>query len=197
MLELGVIDRSSSPYASPIVLVRKPDGTNRFCIDYRRINNITVFDPEPIPNADHLMARLGKGKFFSKIDLFKGYWQIPIAKVDQHKTAFVTAVGLYHFKVLPFGMVNAPAVFSRMMRKLLNGLDNVINYIDDILIFSETWEEHVRLLEEVLLRLQRAGLTARPSKCFIAFEFLGHVVGRGQLKPRPGKVEQIVNAARR
>ena len=199
MLKLGVIEHSNSAYASPIVLVRKPDGTNRFCIDYRKLNTITVFDPEPIPNAEDLMARLGKGKIFSKLDLSKGYWQVPIAEADREKTAFVTSEGLYQFKVLPFGMINAPALFSRMMRKLLDGLDQVINYIDDILIFTETWEEHLRVLQEVLRRILQAGLTARPSKCFVAFEtleFLGHVVGKGQLKPRPGKIEQIMNATR-
>ncbi|XP_022095014.1 uncharacterized protein LOC110981615 [Acanthaster planci] len=199
MVSLGVIERSESSYASPIVLVRKPDGTNRFCIDFRKLNAVTVFDPEPIPNAESLMAQLGQGRYFSKLDLSKGYWQIPIADEDKQKTAFVTAEGLYHFKVLPFGMVNAPAVFSRMMRKLLSGLDHVINYIDDILIFTETWEEHTERLREVLQRVRRAGLTARPSKCFVAFEsleFLGHVVGRGTVKPRPEKIQQIINAVR-
>ncbi|XP_038050657.1 uncharacterized protein LOC119723850 isoform X2 [Patiria miniata] len=199
MLKLGVIEHSESPYASPIVLVRKPDGSNRFCIDYRKINNITVFDPEPIPNADDLMARLGTGKFFSKLDLSKGYWQVPIADEDKKKTAFVTAEGLYQFRVLPFGMVNAPALFSRMMRKLLQGQEHVINYIDDVLIYTDTWVRHLQVLKEVLQRLQTAGLTARPSKCYIgckSLEFLGHIVGNGVLRPRPGKVEQIVHAAR-
>ncbi|XP_038062382.1 uncharacterized protein LOC119732846 [Patiria miniata] len=137
MMRLGVIKSSTSPYAAPIVLVHKKDGSNRFCIDFRKLNKVTVFDPEPIPNTDDLMAKLGQGKYFSKIDLSKGYWQIPIAQQDKEKTAFVTSDGLYQFSVLPFGMINAPAAFSRMMRKLLSGLHNVINYIDDILIFSD------------------------------------------------------------
>ena len=165
--------------------------------DYRRINNITVFDPEPIPNADDLMARLSKGKLFSKLDLSKGYWLIPIAEEDREKTAFVTAQGLYQFRVLPFGLVNAPALFSRMTRKLLRGQDNVINYINDILINTDTWVEHLQVLKEVLQRLQEAGFTARPLKCYVgctSLEFLGHVVGDGALKPRPGKVKQIVRS---
>ena len=189
MLQLGVIESSESAYASPIVLVKKPDGSNRFCVDYRRLNVITIFDPEPIPNTDDLMARLGKAKFFSKLDLAKGYWQIPIAETDKPKTAFVTSEGLFQFKVLPF----------RMMCKLLKNMSNVVNYIDDILIFTETWEVHLQVLAEVFRRLDDAGLTARPSKCFVGFpslEFLGHMVGKGELKPDPGKVQKILRAER-
>ena len=125
MLKLGVIERLESKYASPIVLVRKKDGSNRFCVDFRKLNRVTVFDPEPIPIADNLMAQVAKAKFFTKMDLTKGYWQIPIAHSDRDKTAFITSEGLYHFTVLPFGMVNAPATFTRMMRKLLDNQPNV------------------------------------------------------------------------
>ncbi|XP_071486350.1 uncharacterized protein [Diadema antillarum] len=197
MLKMGVIEKSVSEYASPIVLVRKKDGTNRFCVDYRKINAITVFDPEPIPNADDLLSSLSKGRYFSKFDLSKGYWQIPMREQDKGKTAFVTDDGLYQFTVLPFGMVNAPAIFSRLMRTVLEGLTNVVNYIDDILVYSETWEEHFHALESVMQRLAEAGLTAKPSKCHVGFrslDFLGHVVGDGILKPHPDKVSQILNA---
>ncbi|XP_072166477.1 uncharacterized protein [Diadema setosum] len=197
MLNMGVIEKSRSKYASPIVLVKRKDGSNRFCVDYRKLNAITVFDPEPIPIADTLLAKLSRGKYFSKFDLSKGYWQIPMAESDKEKTAFVTAEGLFHFTVLPFGMVNAPATFSRLMREVLFGLDNVVNYIDDILVFSETWEEHLDSLQAVLSRLADAGLTAKPSKCHVGFktlDFLGHVVGGGTLKPHPEKVEQILQA---
>ena len=135
---MNIIEKSESPYASPIVLVKKPDGTVRFCVDFRKLNRVTVFDPEPIPNPDELMTKLSRAKYFSKVDLSKGYWQIPVLESDRPKTAFITSHGLYQFKVLPFGMVNAPAIFSRMMRKLLDGLGNVINYIDDILVYSKT-----------------------------------------------------------
>ena len=198
LLRMGVIEESSSAYASPVVLVRKKDGTNRFCIDFRKLNAITVLDSEPIPNMDDIMSNLSKAKFLSKIDLSKGYYQIPIAKADREKTAFATPDGLFQFKVLPFGMVNAPAVFSRMMRRLLYGLDNVVNYIDDILIFSDSWESHIDSLKKVLLRLRDRGLTARPSKCeigFMSLEFLGHVVGEGTMKPVPGKVDKILKTS--
>jgi len=113
MLKLGIILKSVSPYASPIVIVKKQDGTNLFCIDYRKLNKITVFDPEPIPNIEDIMSKVGKAKYFTKLDLTKGYWQIPLAEHDKCKSAFITAEGLYEFNVLPFGMVNAPAVFTR------------------------------------------------------------------------------------
>ena len=199
MLNLGVIEKSESPYASPVVIVKKPDGSNRFCVDYRKLNKITVFDPEPIPNIEDIMSKVGKGKFFSKLDLTKGYWQIPISGKDKVKTAFTTAEGLYQFKVLPFGMVNAPAVFTRMMRRLLEGQTNVVHYIDDVLIFTETWSEHVKVLRQVLGRLLDAGLTAKPSKCKIGYEsvdFLGHTVGKGLIKPQSEKVQRILSAKR-
>ena len=200
MLRMGVIEQSESAYASPIVMVRKSDGKMRFCIDYRKLNAITIFDPEPIPNIEDLLVQISSGKYFTKLDLAKGYWQIPVAVKDRDKTAFVTTEGgLFQFTVLPFGMVNAPAAFSRMMRKLLDGLDHVVNYIDDILIFTNTFEEHIELVDKVLCRLRAAGLTARPSKCYIAYqslEFLGHIMSKGLIKPVPGKVDAILSAPR-
>ncbi|PIK58475.1 hypothetical protein BSL78_04608 [Apostichopus japonicus] len=121
MLRMGVIEPSTSKYASPIVMVRKKDNSNRFCVDYRKLNSVTLVDPEPIPNIEDLMSRISAGRYFSKLDLTKGYWQIPVTECDKDKTAFVTTEGLYQFTVLPFGMVNAPAAFTRMMRRLLNG----------------------------------------------------------------------------
>ena len=199
MLKLGVIEVSESKYASPIVLVRKRDGTNRFCVDFRKLNKVTVFDPEPIPNADNLMAQVANAKFFSKLDLTKAYWQIPIVQSDKEKTAFVTLEGLYHFNVLPFGMVNAPATFTRMMRKLLKGQSHVVNFIDDILIYTDTWIEHLQILREVLGRLRNSNLTAKPSKCMIGFDsldFLGHIVGNGKIRPQPDKVDKILHATK-
>ena len=129
MLELGIIRPSTSPYASPIVIVKKKDGTNRICVDYRKLNNVTVSDPEPMQTADDLFQKLERSKFLSKIDLSKGYWQIPVAKDDVHKTAFVTPDGRYEFLRMPFGMKNSGATLVRGMRKILSGLDNVESYI--------------------------------------------------------------------
>ncbi|XP_071510123.1 uncharacterized protein [Diadema antillarum] len=199
MLSLGVIERSNSPTASPIVLVKKPDGSNRFCVDFRRLNKVTKFDSEPIPDQEELFTRLASDKFFTKIDLSKGYWQVPMSEKSKELTAFITPDGLYHFKVMPFGLVNAPATFSRLMRTLLSGLKGVVNYIDDILVHSDTWEQHLDTLGLLFQRLRDANLTARPSKCSVGHsqvEFLGHVVGLGQVSPRPGKVESIMKVSR-
>ncbi|XP_041482248.1 uncharacterized protein LOC121429309 [Lytechinus variegatus] len=199
MLRMGVIEKSTSPYASPVVIVKKKDGKNRFCVDYRKINAKTVIDNEPIPNIDQLIADIGDAKYFTKIDLSKGYWQIPVVEEDRGKTAFVTPDGQYEFLVLPFGMVNAPAVFTRMMRKVLDELPHVLHYIDDILIYSSSWEEHLEDVRRVLSRLRESHLTARPSKCHAAcssVEFLGHIVGQGEVKPTPEKIKQVLSSSR-
>ena len=199
MLKIGVIERSLSKYASPIVLVRKKDGSNRFCVDFRKLNRVTIFDPEPMPNIESLMGQVGDAKFFTKLDLTMGYWQIPISDHDKDKTAFITPQGLFQFTVLPFGMINAPATFTRMMRKLLEGQSNVVSFIDDVLIFTYSFDEHLRVIGEVLERLRTAKLTAKPSKCKIAYstlEFLGHVIGNGKLLPQPEKIVKILNASR-
>ena len=149
MLNLGVITPSKSPYASPVVLVNKPDGSNRFCIDYRKLNEITIFDAEPVPNVESIFAKIGRAKYFTKIDMTKGYWQIAVHPNDREKTAFICEEGLFEFIRMPFGLVNAGATFSRLMRKILGNLDNVINYIDDILIFTESGEKHLETAKGV------------------------------------------------
>ncbi|KAL8585025.1 hypothetical protein ACOMHN_043661 [Nucella lapillus] len=201
MLELGVIEPSRSPYSAPVVIVRKKSGEHRFCVDYRRLNNVTKVDAEVIPNVEDLFAQIStpKSKYFTRIDLSKGYWQIALSEDSKEATAFSTPTGLFQWRVLPFGMVNAPAVFTRMMRKLLKGLKGVENFMDDILIASETWEEHMSQLAEVLLRLRRANLTARPTKCQIGYpdlEFLGFVVGENTKQPEKSKIERMLSSAR-
>jgi hypothetical protein len=196
MLSLGIIERCESPYAHPIVMVRKKDGSNRFCIDFRKLNKITVFDPEPMPNPDQLFSKLSSSKYFSKIDLTKGYWQIPLSEQSKQFTAFLTQDSQYRFNYMPFGLVTAPAVFTRLMRKLLSGHSNVMNYIDDILIYTDNWAEHVKTLKNVLTILQMNNLAAKPSKCFIGYrsiEFLGHEVGEGKLKTNPSLLQKIHN----
>ena len=118
MLSLGIIRQSNSPFASPIV--KKKDKSNRICVDYRKLNKLTVADPEPMTTAEHLLLRLGKSKYYSKIDLSKGYWQIPVAEENIKKTAFVTPDGTYHFLRMPFGMKNSGATIVRDMRKILS-----------------------------------------------------------------------------
>ena len=199
MLELGVIEPSTSPYASPVVLVKKPDGSNRFCCDYRKLNLVTIPDAEPIPDQDEIFAKLSKDNYFSKLDLTKGYWQVPLTERAKPLTAFVTPNGLYQFTTMPFGLINAPASFSRLMRTLLRGMDCVHNFIDDILVHTTSWEKHLEVLRELFKRLRRANLKAKPTKCLFgmeSLEFLGHQLGKGLIQPRLKKVEAIQQAAR-
>ena len=130
MLEMGVVRPSTSPYTSPIVMVKKKDSSNRVCVDFQKLNKIIEVDPEPMTTAEDL----------SKIDLTKGYWQIPVAPEDMHKTAFVTPDGQYEFTGMPFGMVNSGATLVRGLRKILEGMSRVGSYIDDIVIYSNSWE---------------------------------------------------------
>ena len=199
MLEMGIVEPSSSPYLSPVVLVKKSDQTVRFCIDFRNLNKITVYDAEPIPNPEEIFSKLATSNYFTKIDLSKGYWQIRLTEDSKEKTAFSTPYGLFQFRKLPFGLVTAPANFSRMMRLLLKGLKDIDNFIDDILEHTETWDDHIRMLRVLLQRLRDCCLTARPSKCEIGFssiEFLGHCVGNGKLMMSEEKVKAIVEAPR-
>ena len=194
MLKMGIIIPIDSPYASPVVNVKKSDGSNRFCIDYRKLNRITQFDAEPVGNPDEIFARLSKGRFFSKVDLSKGYWQIPVKRSSQPATAFITSEGLYAFQFMPFGLVNSGATFCRMMRTILRGIDNVENFVDDILEYTESWDAHIVTLRELLMKLRESGLTAKPSKCALGYfqlPFLGHTVGNGMLSPDPSKIQSI------
>ena len=156
MLSMGVIRESTSAYASPVVIVRKTDGTNRICIDYRKLNKVTVFDPEPMVTADDVFHDLSGDQYFTKVDLSKGYWQVPVAVEDIHKTAFVTPDGSYEFLKMPFGMMNSAATLVRGIRKMLHGMNCVVSYIDDILVHSKTWSEHVSTLRELFERLEAA-----------------------------------------
>ena len=165
MLDLDVIEPCDGPFASPIVLIRKKDGSVRFCVDMRQLNQRTVFDAEPMPNIEQIFAQLSGCRYFSKLDLSKGYWQVPLAESAKELTGFVTSNGNFRFKVMPFGLVNAPATFCRLMRKVLKNVSNADSFVDDILIYTETWEDHLAVLRKVLKRLRDANLTARPTKC--------------------------------
>ena len=192
----GIIEKSTSPYSSPIVLVKKKDGSTRFCIDYRKLNAITITDAEPIPNQEDLFIQLGQAKYFSKIDLVKGYWQLPVEINSRKYTAFQTDLGLYQFKYMPFGLCNAPATFARGMRRVLGDQKNVVSFFDDICVFGRSITEHNHTLDQVLNRLKTAGLTARPTKMEIGFseiEFLGHIVGGGTQRPNASITSKILN----
>ncbi|XP_041439585.1 uncharacterized protein LOC121400486 [Xenopus laevis] len=195
MLALGIITPSHSPWASPVVLVPKKDGSTRFCVDYRRLNDVTTTDAYPMPRVDELLDRLVNAKYLTTLDLSRGYWQIPLAPSAQEKSAFITPFGLFQFTVMPFGMKNAPATFQRLVNRLLDGMQDFAQaYLDDIAVFSQTWEEHMQHLQRVLTQIQNAGLTLKAEKCHLAMaevQYLGHRVGSGQLRPDPAKVEAI------
>ncbi|XP_039350382.1 uncharacterized protein LOC120374581 [Mauremys reevesii] len=168
MLDLGVIEPSQSEWRSPVVLVPKPDGSQRFCIDFRRVNAISKFDAYPMPRIDELLARLGEARYITTLDLSKGYWQIPLEPASREKTAFATPTGLYQFTRMPFGLHGAPATFQRLMDRLLQPhQDYVAAYLDDVVIYSPRWENHLERVAAVLRSLRKAGLTANPKKCRI------------------------------
>ncbi len=200
MLKLGVIEPSRSLWASPIVMVPKPDGTLRFCNDFRRLNQVSKFDGYPMPRVDELLDRLGRARFISTLDLTKGYWQVPLTDEAKPKTAFSTPSGHWQYRVLPFGLHGAPATFQRLMDVLLRPHQGyAAAYIDDVVIHSETWEDHLERLRRVLLELRRAGLTANPKKCHLALpeaKYLGFQVGRGLVRPQEKKVAAILSAPR-
>ena len=198
MLESGVIEPSTAAYASPIVVVKKSDGTNRICIDFRKLNKITIFDPEPMPQMRDIFAELSGSQYFSKFDFCKGYWQVPMRDEDKDLTTFVTHRGLFRFRVMPFGLVNAPATFSRIMRKLLDGLNDLHNYLDDVLGHTVTWSDHVKALYEFLLKVRAANLALKPSKCFVGYTdlvFLGHKVGLEGVSPTDDLTSKIKQAS--
>eukprot|EP00253_Pinus_taeda_P034532 PITA_34532 len=197
-LEKGFIRPSTSPCGSPIVLVRKKDGSWRMCIDYRALNKITIKNHYPLPRIDDLLYQLKEVVYFSKLDLHSGYHQVRIAEQDAWKIAFKTKQGLYEWLVMPFGLTSAPATFMTIMNDVLRPVldDFVIVYLDDILIFRKTWEEHLKHVKQKLYVLKREKLYVKLSKCEFgktSLNYLGHIVGGGELKIDPSKVVFIVN----
>ena len=196
LLDNNLAVPSCSPWASPCLLVPKEDGQLRLCTDYRRLNNVTQPDAYPLPCIDDLIDTVGESKYISKIDLNKGFYQIPLTENAQTISAFITPFGLYEYKVMPFGMRNSPATFQRTMNFLLQDLDNVQVYLDDIIIYSETWYDHVHRLSAVLQRLQDSHLTIKLAKttfCSALVTYLGHEVGRGHIRPKSANVDAILS----
>ena len=195
MLKHGVIERSNSPWASPMVLVKKKDGSLRVCVDFRRLNGVTRQDAYPMPRIDELIDRLGRAKVITTLDLSKGYWQVPVAAEDRAKTAFSSPYGLFQFTVMPFGLQGAPATFQRMMDELLRGTEGYsAAYLDDIVIYSDNWKDHMKHLKEVFRRLRKAALTVKLDKCQFGMDqciYLGHMVGNGTVRPENSKLEAL------
>ena len=196
MQEQGIVQPSSSTWASPVVLVPKKDGSSRFCVDYRRLNNITKKDVYPLPRIDDILDTLGQAKYFTTLDLVSGYWQVELEPNSRAKTAFTTHCGLYEFNRMPFGLCNAPATFQRLMQVVLAGLewDCCFVYIDDILVASKSFEEHLHHLQLVFDRLRKADLSLKPTKCLFLCEempYLGYVISKHGIRPDPSKTDKV------
>ena len=200
MLEMGVIQPSKSEWASPVLMIPKKDGTPRFCVDFRQMNALSKFDAYPMARVDDIIDKFGRACFISTLDLTRGYWQVPLDTSSQKKAAFTTPFGLYEFLVMPFGLHGAPATFQRMMDIILRGTEEfAAALLDDVIIFSETWEEHIKHLDQIFSILKEAGLTAKPRKCNFGMcevNYLGHTVGGGVVRPEPEKIKAITTFPR-
>ena len=196
MLTGGQIEASDSPWSSQVVLVTKKDGGTRFCVDYRQLNYATIKDAYPLPRIDDTLDMLAGKQWFSTLDLASGYWQVSLSHAARAKTAFATHSGLFQFRVMPFGLCNAPATFERLMDRVLQGLrwNRCLVYLDDIISFGGTFSAALSNLTLIFERLRSYGLQLKSSKCHLfraSVPFLGHIVGRRGLECDPKKIEDV------
>jgi hypothetical protein len=196
LLDHDLIEPAASPWASNVVLVTKRDGSARMCVDYRSVNFLTKFDAYPLPHLDTCLNAMKQASWFSTLDLRAGYHNIPIKEEHRDKTTFITRKGSWRYKVLPFGLSTAPGTFQRLMDMVLSGLtyEMCMVYLDDVIVFSETFEDHIDRLEQVFTRLKEAGLKLKPSKCHLfkrSVEFLGHIISGKGIQTATDKVEAV------
>ena len=197
MMKLDEMEPRTSEWASTVVLVPKPDGSTRFCIDYRQLNDRTVRDTYPLPRMDDCLDSLGDTKFFSTLDCNAGYWQIPVAKEDKHLTSFTPHVGTYRCTRLPIGLCNAPATFQRAIDLNLAGVKwkYVLVYLEDIIVYSADAESHPSHLEKVFTWLGESGVTLKAKKCHLfsnEVEYLGHVIRPGRISVNEKNLKDIM-----
>jgi transposase InsO family protein len=198
LLERGQIEESTSPWSSPVVLVKKKDKTMRFCIDYRRLNAITMKDAFPLPRIDEIFDQLADAMYYTKFDFKSGYFQVPLSKEDRPKTAFSTRDNHYQFTVLPQGITNGPATFQRVINSILGPTRwrYALAYIDDVIIYSKTFNEHLSHLNDICRILKDARFRLNPEKCEIArtqTDYLGHQVTSGEIRPSPHNIHGLLN----
>jgi len=190
LLDRDLIEPAHGAWSSPVVLGKKKDGSWRFCVDYHRLNSVTIQDAYPLPRIDESLDALVSRKYFSTLNLPSGYWQVPLSPDAQNKAAFITRDGLWKWKVLPLGLTSAPATFQRLMEQVLSGLHwkTLLIYLVDVIVISPDFPTHVSRLREVFDHLRAAGLKLKPSKCALLqpeVTYLGHVVGRDGVATDP------------
>ena len=176
--------------------MRKKDGTVRWCVDYRKLNDVTIKDAYPLPRIDMCLEHLQSAKYFSTLDLQSGYWQIEVDSKDREKTAFITKYGLFEYNKIPFGVCNGPSTFQRCMELVLKGLqwETLLIYLDDVILYSSTLGEQLKQIRIVLSRFLKANLKLKPSKCHFFQEevlFLGHIVSGDDVKPNPELIKAV------
>lgn len=199
LLRQGIIRQSTSPWNSPAVIVRKLDGRIRLCVNYQRLNAVTTTDPFPLPNIDILISKASRSKWITTLDLTKGFHQIPVNPTDIPKTSFSVPWGKFEYVKMPFGIKNGPSHFQRLMNALLGNTDRADIYIDDIVIYSQDYQQHLNDLKTVFDILRKRKLRASPSKAVLArhtLNFLGHTIGQGQISPQTMKITAIQNYVR-
>ncbi len=196
LIDHGLAVPSSSAWSSPCLLVPKPDSTSRFCTDYRKVNTVTKADSFLLPRMEDCVDRVGGAKFVTKLDLLKGYWQVPLTERASEISAFVTPDHFLQYTVMPFGLRNAPATFQRLMHKVLMGVENCEAYLDDVVAYLDTWEEHLETLFLIFSRLNEASLTLNLAKCEFGkatVTYLGKQVGQGLVRPIEAKVQAVID----
>ncbi len=194
LLENGLAEPSFSSWASPCILVKKSGGSHRFCTDYRKVNALTKPDSYPLPRIEDCIDQVGSATYVSKFDLLKGYWQVPLTSRAQEISAFVIPSGLFSYKVMSFGLRNAPATFQRLMNRVIASLEGCAVYLDDVVVYSDTWLEHKCWIRALFDRLAAANLTVNLSKSEFTkatVTYLGKVVGQGHVRPVRAKVTAI------
>ena len=200
MLAQGVIQNSNSPWASPIVLIKKKDGSHCFCVDYRRLNGLTKMDVFPLPRVDDTLDMLSQTQYFSTLDLVAGYWQVRMDR-DSQENAFSTCSGHYEFRVMPFGLCNGPSTFQRLMESVLMGLfqSRCMVYLDDVMVIGMNFTEHLENFWEVFDRFRQANLKLKPEKSSLASSevlYLGYVLSREGISVDVQKVEAVQSSPR-
>src|SRR5258706_10868150 len=199
MLKQGIIEKSYSNYASPMVIVKKKNtDALRLCVNYTKLNSISVVDPMPQPEPEDILAKLGNAQIFSNFDACKGFYAIPMDSDSIDYTSFITPRDCYRFKSMPFGLNNSPATYSRMTRMILRGAKNLDNFVDDIIAYTpDDFDHHLQILRDLFTRVKNANIKLKPSKARVGYkeiQFLGFKVMKGKIRPTQDSVEKVLNA---